>query len=84
MIDKVDGCPHVRVLWRDACADGSWYDLEGFDDPPEPCVSVGYHLGYADDYLCLAGTMGGDQASSLIYIPAECVIQIEEYHVQQQ
>jgi len=64
----------VRVEWQDAATVDEWGPVsEVSKTKPEVCQTVGWLL--YQDGLCVvvAGTVGGEDANSVMVIPAGCV-----------
>ena len=67
-----------RIEWRDHCAfENRWQDVGDFtDDSYSPVVAVshGFVVKETDDYLIIAGSMGGDEVRGAMCILKSCII----------
>ncbi len=66
------------VTWVDACSSQEWKAIEGSDDKPSPCVTVGFIVKETKKYIVVAGTLDVDNDNYCLAmtIPKKNITQI--------
>ena len=71
--------PIVEIIWRDAECDSAWKKVDEILEGELPIVyTIGYLLYEDKEKYIVASTVGDDEATATMMIPADWVIKIYE------
>ncbi len=69
--------PIVEIIWHDAECDPAWKTVDVLIEGKLPVVyTIGYLLYEDKEKYLVASTIGGDEATSVIAIPADWVTKV--------
>lgn len=69
--------PIVEITWRDAECDPAWVSVEEIKEAKLPLIrTIGFLIHEDKEKLIVASTIGGDEATASMKIPADWVIKI--------
>ena len=70
----------VKVNWLDSNSNGGWHDITSAKHiRPSLCITIGYVIDEADDYITIASSLAviNDSVSDVMCIPKFAVSSIE-------